>query len=287
MLNADRTTPQESKPLASAIASHLSGELADAESIYESIGADQPQHVSATMHLAAIRLAQNRSAEAWSLYRSLFAQADGEIIGGLERAADGPDGLVEEAWLTFAAASLHEKRDALAEAVLVRLVSLRPKSADARNSLGSQLLATDRAREAIPHLQVAVDVSPQWGTAWFNLGQALGHSGDTKGAVLSLETALRLDPSNLECRMDLAGALIITTRHDEAIEHLRVIVRESDSVATLNNTALRLLLCQAREPSREAFAKADKIDPQDCIAAIGLSIFLFEKDPDGISLTHR
>ncbi len=278
MLTADPTTPQESEPLASAFASHLSGELADAESIYESIGADEPQYIFAIMHLAAIRLAQNRSAEAWSLYRSLFAQADGEIIGGLERAADGPDGLVEEAWLTFAAASLHEKRDTLAEAVLGRLVNLRPKSADARNNLGILLLATDRAKEAIPHLQVAVDVSPQWGTAWFNLGRALGHSGDSKGAVLKLETALRLDPSNLTCRVDLAGTLIITARRDEAIEHLRVIVRESDNVATLDNTALRLLLCQAREASREAFAKAEKIDPQDCIAAIGLSVFLFEND---------
>jgi tetratricopeptide (TPR) repeat protein len=87
-----------------------------------------------------------------------------------------------------------------------QVVSERTALALFHSNRGAQDLAGGRATAAIERFYDAVRLDPSVAWVWTNLGVALRRAGDAAGAVLAHEMALRLDPSDLAARRNLAAA---------------------------------------------------------------------------------
>ncbi|MHC5109523.1 MAG: tetratricopeptide repeat protein [Planctomycetota bacterium] len=90
------------------------------------------------------------------------------------------------------------RQDKLAEAerMFARSVATFPGSAEARNNLAQVLAVGRRYAEAIPHYEVALDISPGLPGANFNLAVALEQTGQTDAAIAQYQNALQADPND-------------------------------------------------------------------------------------------
>ena len=77
----------------------------------------------------------------------------------------------------------------------------------AENNLGIALGAAGRLREAVPHLEEALRLRPDFPDAYNNLGYALERLGRIGDAVNRYREALRLDPRHTRAANNLAAAL--------------------------------------------------------------------------------
>jgi len=133
-------------------------------------------------------------------------------------------------------------------------LAVSPDNAVAHESLGNALLEAHDVAGAIPHLERAAELAPDYPGALNNLGSALGLAGRNDEAVQVFERALRehesadahfnlayvevklgrlddaireceaglrLDPGHYESNAQLGMLLAWRGRLDEAIEHLR------------------------------------------------------------------
>jgi tetratricopeptide (TPR) repeat protein len=87
-------------------------------------------------------------------------------------------------------------------------------------------------------LRVALAIDPTYERAHYIMGQLLRMRGDWQGAANQYQAALRLNPSDVRVRVNLAGILPALGRPREAFQHLDQAVRDDpDSVEALNNFA--------------------------------------------------
>jgi Flp pilus assembly protein TadD len=70
--------------------------------------------------------------------------------------------------------------------------------------------------EALPEAKKAAEEAPTLPMAQLSLGRALLETGDVKSATASLESALSLDPQNVEIHIALARAYSESGREDDA-----------------------------------------------------------------------
>lgn len=85
-----------------------------------------------------------------------------------------------------------------------------------RTMLAWALLMEASPAEALPEAKKAAEEAPQLPMAQLALGRALLETGDVKQATAILESALALDPRNLEIHMALARAYSEAGREEEA-----------------------------------------------------------------------
>jgi Flp pilus assembly protein TadD len=105
----------------------------------------------------------------------------------------------------------------------------RPDDPDAQNDLGQTLVRLNRAPEAIPRFQRAVQLAPGKWAYRFNLARARGLCGDWSGAVDDYREADRLFPDDHATLFNLALALRKSGRLAEAAPILeRVVVLAPD-----------------------------------------------------------
>ena len=86
---------------------------------------------------------------------------------------------------------------------------------------GRELVEAGRYAEAIPVLERALEVEPEFSRAYVTLGLARMELGDLVGATADFERALELDPVSPEAHNDLGLAYLRQRRVDEALPHLR------------------------------------------------------------------
>jgi Tfp pilus assembly protein PilF len=173
------------------------------------------------------------------------------LVHGLKWAALA----VPIAWLGVA-----ETRGAIQTVDRARLVvDAVPRSAQAHNNLGGELLMRGLVDEAIPQLEEAMRLDPahaeahsnlgvafsrrgRWvdaielyrralsldplqTQAYSNLGNALLQQGRTEEAIAEFDEGLRIDPADAQARTNRAGALFRAGRVDAAIADLEQVVR--------------------------------------------------------------
>ncbi len=85
---------------------------------------------------------------------------------------------------------------------------------------GAQLLREGKASEAAGLLRQATELSPQDEGAWRLLGAALGQSHDLVGSVGAFQKAVGLLPTSAKNHYNLALALQVVERNNEARQHL-------------------------------------------------------------------
>ena len=129
-----------------------------------------------------------------------------------------------------------------------KAIELNPKDPSSRNGLGFTYLQGGRSKEAIPHLKIALELVPDYGTAVYNLGLAYFNTGDYERALENL-TRFRekfsspLTPAQLraldsliqECKSRLVPRY-------EGNDHRRTVCRQavSDSRADFFSYGFRL-----------------------------------------------
>jgi tetratricopeptide (TPR) repeat protein len=106
-------------------------------------------------------------------------------------ASSAADGAVERAKAAAAGGDLRT-----AEGALVEALRLDANHAEAHTLQGYVLGQQGNLSAAIPHLQRATVLRPEWPEARYNLGAALWYSGAREKAIAELRESVRLDPGS-------------------------------------------------------------------------------------------
>jgi tetratricopeptide (TPR) repeat protein len=115
----------------------------------------------------------------------------------------------------------------LAELIERRIVAVRkrPRSAEARRALGHAYHANDLLVLAIECYMQAMELGGHCAETWYLIALAHEGLGDTGGAAVAAERAVRLDAGLTTAQWRLGHWLIDLGRTDEAIEHLERVVK--------------------------------------------------------------
>ena len=98
-------------------------------------------------------------------------------------------------------------------------VRIQPDHAEARNLLGSALVAMGRNTEALEQFRAAVKARPDYGNARYNLARALARAGKQDDAVENFEIASKKNsPQDATVRDELAGLYVRERKFAEAVE---------------------------------------------------------------------
>lgn len=187
-----------------AMALHQKGKFADAERVYLTILASQPDHLDATHLLGLIRHQQGRDLEALELIDSV-----------LKRSPDSAPALTNQGAVLY---RLGRRAEAVAS--YDRALKLRPDDAKSLCNRGIALRELNRLDEAQESFERAIAAAPREWEAHVGLAHALKAKGRLDEAVGSWEHAVALNPHH-ETLNDLGNALMAIGRLDEAAQSYR------------------------------------------------------------------
>lgn len=138
---------------------------------------------------------------------------------------------------------------------------------------GAESLRTGHSSEAVTWLRKAVEIDPEFGGAWVNLGVALRREGDVRGAEAAYRKALEVDPETSSAYSNLA-ALLRTRGKDTEAAGLLAIAANVDRRNPFSYIALGdLSFAQGRlEEARRFYRQALRLRGEDAevYAALGL-----------------
>lgn len=141
------------------------------------------------------------------------------------------------AWLNLGDTYSRQRRSTEAIAAFRRGLEIDPNDAGAHNDLGCELVLQNRAPEALPHLERAVELRPI-AEHHSNLGNALRRLGRVDEALAQYRRALELDPKHAAARNNLGAELAEAGRWEEARQQFAESLRaRPDDAATHENLA--------------------------------------------------
>ena len=216
---------------------HQAGRLAEAEQIYQSVLAMQPDHPDA-LHLLGV-LAAQRGEDAGA--RNLLSRA---------RRIDpqSPEAYANHADILRA---LGRHDEALAN--YDRTLAARPDLFEALHERGVTLRAMRRFEEALDSFERALRVESRSAVAYYNRGLVQQDLGRNPDAVASYDQALAIAPGFAEAMNNRGRALADMQRFDEALASWdRAIAVRPDFAEARNNRAAALARVRAREPQLPA-----------------------------------
>jgi tetratricopeptide (TPR) repeat protein len=117
-------------------------------------------------------------------------------------------------------------------------IQLNPQFAVARYNLGTALEAAGRTHDAAQRYREALDISPMYAAAHNALGRVLLITGDIENASQHLQLAFRLSPYDPETHLNLAHLMTMEGKVREAISHYQdALHHRPDYVACLEGLA--------------------------------------------------
>lgn len=126
--------------------------------------------------------------------------------------------------------ALDRKEDYNAFTEFQRAVKLDPALAEAHYHLGVLYGKQSQWKPAVDALQTAVKLTPDFADAHVRLGEAhLIGMASAKDAIGPLQRALQLQPDLLRARRLLGDAYLRQNRIDDAIHHLKQVIRDSEA----------------------------------------------------------
>ena len=126
--------------------------------------------------------------------------------------------------------ALDRKEDHNAFAAFQRTVELDPTHTEAYYQLGVLYGKQSQWKPAVDMLQVAIRLTPDFADAHVRLGEAhLIGMASAKDAIEPLKRALQLQPDLSRARRLLGDAYLRQNRIDDAIHHLKQLVKDSEA----------------------------------------------------------
>jgi protein O-mannosyl-transferase len=149
-------------------------------------------------------------------------------------------------------------------ALFQHMERLAPKSPPIQNTLGTMMMQAAAPDRAIPHFRRAVEYSPTYQGAHYNLGLALACEGEYEEALTHLQVANRLVPTDPEAVYGLGVVLRLAGRPEEAEQELQRALRlEPRTVGAYVHLGDMLALGGHLEAACDQFRQAIAVDPQD------------------------
>ena len=147
-------------------------------------------------------------------------------------------------------------------------VAAFPGDPDAENNLGQLLVRIGRAKDALLHLQRAVDAAPDKWSYRFNLARARSMDEDWAGAVADYRAASQMFPDDHATLYNLGRALQKLGEHGDAIPALeRAVTLQPDEPATLLTLASSYEKVSRLPDAIQAYREFLARDPQSRDAA--------------------
>jgi tetratricopeptide (TPR) repeat protein len=87
----------------------------------------------------------------------------------------------------------------------------------------------------VAHLERAVELAPQFSTAWNDLGTIAYYARQYERAEICFRKALAADPDSFEALVNLGGVLLNLSKHDEALRCNSIAVRRRPGDALANS----------------------------------------------------
>ncbi len=239
-----------------ATARHQSGELEQAQGLYEDILRDQPEHAEALHMLGVVAHQQGRNEDAKRLVANAIACDDQNAsyhnnLGEIMRVLGEVDG----------AASCYRAA-----------IALQPNYSQAHNNLGLVLFQLDQADVAVEEFNAALAIEPDAAGIHNNLGVVLEAMERLEEAIPCFRRSLELAPEQAEVNNNLGAALLAQGKFEEAEQHLLAAARNDASVANVPYNLSRLHLTQGNlDAAMSAARRAIEINPRypDYFIALG------------------
>jgi predicted O-linked N-acetylglucosamine transferase (SPINDLY family) len=203
-----------------AIALQRSGQLAQAESLYLQVLADDPDNFTARHFLGVTRAQSGRLPEALA-----------DLVLALAIKPDDPEALLNHANILKV---LNRPEEALAG--YARALAQKPGWAQAENNRGTVLQALGRHKEALEAYQRALTAAPNYPEALNNRGSVLQDLKRPAEALASYDQALRLAPNFAAAFNNRGSVLLELKRFADALFCLdRALALRPDDAEVLNN----------------------------------------------------
>ena len=272
---------------------YQAGRLQQAETIFQSILQEHPQHSDA-LHLMGVlkhragdhetavglieeAIRSNPTAPAFfnncgEVYRAL--QNYDSAIARYEQAIALNPQYAEALYnLGLALNELGRHEDAID--CYEQALSLKPDHAKVYNNLGNALRSLGRQEDAIARYKQVLALNPDYAEAHYNLGNALQDLGRHEEAVARYEQALALKPDFAEACNNLGNALHKLGRHDQAMVPLeRALAFEPELAEAHSNLGNVLQELSRHDEAIASYEQALSLNPDFAEAHYNLGISL-------------
>jgi predicted O-linked N-acetylglucosamine transferase (SPINDLY family) len=258
-----------------AIALHRSGQLAEAEHLYQELLATDPRDFTAQHLLGVIHAQQGRNEEALqeidAALRLRPDDADAQlnranVLKVLGRAQEALEGYARALELKPGWPQAENNRGTVLQATgrheealeaYDRALALAPHYAEALNNRGSVLQDLNRPAEALQAYDQALRSAPNLAAAFNNRGSVLMELRRHADALSCFDRALALRPGDVEVINNRGNALQGLARYDEALAaYDQALALQPDHASTLNNRGSALQQLKRHEEALASFDKA-------------------------------
>lgn len=229
-----------------AVSHHHAGRLDQAERLYRTVLAVEPDHFAALHYLGLVSSQQGKFEEAEALLRRAVTVDPGSA----------------EALTNLGVALTRPGRYDDAIGVYQKALALDPSNVEAHNNLGATLQALGRFDEAAAEFAEALRLRPGNAGPHNNLGMALASLGRTEEAVAEYAKAIAINPRYTEAQDNLGNALVALGRYHEALARLyRALDLAPEAATTHNVLGAALLAVKAYEEAIVHCRRAIAIKP--------------------------
>ena len=247
--------------LLSARLARMSGSWDEAESLlgrFSKLYGDEDDGVLEQLLLRAVRGETNAvgpQLRARIKASIRWADASRELLGWLH---DDP----ESTAAMLLQGKLEEQRQGFEVAIGLyrRILELDPEHDEARMRLASQLLATRRGDEALPHIEVLrrhLPDHPEVAVQWV---QVLALTGRTDESRAALEECIRAHPDYAPALVERGGVRLLQGREPEAEEDFaRAVLLDPGNLVARNQFAFALARNGKQKEAAEARAAAERL----------------------------
>lgn len=275
--------------LSMATSSHEAGRWEEAERLYRSILATDPDQPDALHQIGALAHQNGHHDTAIAYVRRAIERMPSRAVfhntlgGALLASGDAatattafqralqlnPKSIEIQNNLANALQSNGRLEDAIA--IYTAILETAPSHADVHNNLGYAFQIKGDFDAAIRHFRAACAASPENELAWSQLGNALCGRGSYQEAAEACLRAVALDPHSAMAHTNLGNALFGLKRHDEAIGAYRSALALAPQLADVhNNLGIVYQLLGQSEQADECFASARALNPsEDADVALG------------------
>lgn len=258
-----RSDPLVNDTLKRALHAHRTGSVAEAERLYQTILAQEPEHPHALHYLGVVYAQRARYDEACRLIQQSLAQHRsapahshlGNALKGLRR--------FDEAVASYDAAialdpeyaeAPYNRGNALQElgrfddalASYDRAIAIRPRYTPAHFARGALMKELTRFDDAVGSFDDAIALEPDLAEAWNSRGNALMELGRPDEAAASYERAITIRPEYAEAHSNHGNALRTLGRLEEALASHHTAIRLRPGYAEAHYNAGKVLTALGR-----------------------------------------
>jgi len=220
---------------------HHAGQLPEAEELYRSVLAAQPEHAETHNNLGNVLRTMGRLDDAIASYRRAialkpgYAKAYGNLGIALKRRGHLDDAIAAyrqaialkpdhaEAYTNLASALRDKEQIDESIAACRQAIALNPGIAEAHSNLGSALKDKGQIDQAVAAYRQAIALKPNFADAHTNHGHALKDLGLIEEAIAAYRQSIALRPNHPEAASDVVFAQHYHPRYDAhaILEELR------------------------------------------------------------------